>query len=63
MRQNIVNNLLSTAILLLALLLIAGTASAADFSNSTIVNGTSETASSVIGYVSNQSIGGYYYPN
>ena len=58
MRRNIVNNLLSTAILLLALLLIAGTASAADFSNSTIVNGTTETAASVTGYVSNQSKGG-----
>jgi len=54
-----VNALLSAAILLLALLLIAGTASAAGFQNATGVNGTSETDASVIGYSSNQSAGGY----
>lgn len=58
--MKIINNILSSAvILLLALLLMAGTAGAAGFQNATTTNGSKETDTSIPGYPSNQSEGGY----
>lgn len=53
-------NILSSAVTLsLVLLLMAGTAGAAGFQNATTTNGSKETDSSIPGYPSNQSEGGY----
>ena len=54
------NTLLSAGILLIAILLMAGTSSAASIlTNTTLDNGTTETYANVVGYQSNQSQGGY----
>ncbi|MCX9082674.1 MAG: hypothetical protein OIN83_10800 [Candidatus Methanoperedens sp.] len=50
---------LSAGIILMSLLLVVGTAGAADFQNATTTNGSKETSPSQTGYPSNQSEGGY----
>ena len=50
---------LSAGIIVLALLLMAGSAAAAGFQNATTTNGSKETSPSQTGYPSNQSEGGY----